>query len=62
MNGVPIADAFKQGRESVITFYDPDSQNTIEKLTVDWLNSESAKFASAVRQIKKICFSTDRQR
>ena len=62
MNGVAISDAYKQKRESVITFYDPESEDRISKLVVNWLNSESARFASAVRQIKKVCLSTGRQR
>lgn len=62
MNGVAIAEAYKAGRESVITFYDPEDENTVSKLTVGWLNSEAAKFASAVRQIKKVCLSTGQQR
>jgi hypothetical protein len=62
MNGVAIADAWKTGRESVITFFDPESEDRIATLTVNWLNSEAARFASAVRQIKKVCLSTGRQR
>ena len=62
LNGVAIADAFKIGRESVITFYDPEEKNEVSALTIEWLNSEAARFASAVRQIKKVCLSTGRKR
>lgn len=62
MNGVAIADAHKVGRESIIKFFDPTSEDRISKLTINWLNSESARFASAVRQIKKVCLSTARYR
>lgn len=62
MHGVVITDAYKVRRESIITFYDPDTENKIDSLVVNWLNSESARFASAVRQIKKVCLSTERQK
>jgi hypothetical protein len=63
MNNVPIANAYKrEKRETVITFLDPKTDDKIAQLSVGWLNSESAKFAGAVRQIKKICFSTYNQR
>jgi hypothetical protein len=62
LKGVAIADAYKVNRESVITFFDPKDEDQISKLVVDWLNSEAANFASAVRQIKKVCLSTDRNR
>lgn len=62
MRNVPISDACKTGREIVITFYDPEDEDKISKLSIDWLNSEAAMFASAVRQMKKVCWSTGRQR
>ena len=60
LKGVPIADAQKCGRETVITFYDP--QDRIKSLAVDWLNSEASQFASRVRQLKKVVYSTARVR
>ena len=62
MNRVNIVNACKDGREAVVTFQDPLEDDRIAKLSIDWLNSEAAKFANAVRSIKKICFSTGRQR
>jgi hypothetical protein len=62
LNGVAISEAYKVGRESIITFYDPQDADVISKLAVDWLNSEAAKFAGAVRQIKKVCLSTGKYR
>jgi hypothetical protein len=62
MNGVSITNAIRKGREAMITFYDPEAENTVSVLSIKWLNSEAAKFASAVRQIKKVSFSTGQQR
>jgi hypothetical protein len=61
LNKVPIVEAQKAGRETVVTFYDPQDQNRIPDLMVTWLNSEAARFASAVRQIKKVSYSTERR-
>jgi hypothetical protein len=60
LKGVAIADAFKVGRDTIIVFYDPEDR--IGQLAVDWLNSEASQFASRVRQLKKICYSTARSR
>jgi hypothetical protein len=62
MNNVPIVEACKTGKESKVIFYDPVQSEKIPQLSVDWLNSEAARFAGAVRQIKKVCFSTGKQR
>jgi len=62
MNNVAIAKAFKIGKESVITFLDPVQEERIDELSIDWLNSEAAKFASCVRQIKKVCLATKNRR
>ena len=60
MRNLPIAEAFKHGRESIIIFYDPESK--LHGLAIEFLNSESARFASAVRQIKKVCLATGNDR
>lgn len=59
---VPIADAYKSGREVFVTFHDPETEDRIAKLMVDWLNSESAAFASSQRQLKKVIWATGRER
>ena len=61
LSGLGISEAYKNGREAVVTFYDPKEEDRVDKLAVDFLNSESARFANAVRQIKKICFSTGKK-
>lgn len=55
---IPIADAYKSGREVFVTFHDPEDEDQIAKLMVDWLNSESASFASSQRQLKKVIWAT----
>lgn len=62
LHTIPIAEAFKSGRATIIVFLDPEDQDRINTLAVDWLNSEAAKFASAVRQLKKVTFATQRER
>lgn len=66
MHGVPIVEALRYGHETIVTFYDPEptdgTPGAIDKLAIKWLNSEAAKFASHVRQMKKVAFSTARYR
>jgi hypothetical protein len=62
MHGVAIVDAVRYGYELVVTFYDPEPaagmSGAVDTHAVKWLNSEAAKFASHVRQLKKVCLST----
>jgi hypothetical protein len=58
LKGLAIADAHKSGRETIIVFYDP--KDRIKTLAVEWLNSEASQFASRVRQLKKVVYSTAR--
>lgn len=55
LRGLSVSDAFRSGSEFAVRFYDPDGR--IPDLAVDFLNSESQRFASAIRSIKKICIA-----
>jgi len=52
MHGVVIAESYRDGREFLFKFYDPEGN--VAKLAITYANSESAKFADCVRRIKKI--------
>ena len=60
LNGLPIQDAVKVGRETILTFYDPELK--AKDLAISWLTSQASQFASRVRQIKKIVYSTGHER
>ena len=62
MNHVPIAEASKIGKEIIIVFLDPTDKDRVHALTMDWLNSESAKFANCLRSLKKVALSSQRTR
>ena len=65
MHGVAIYEATRFGPELVVTFYDPSPENgdgEVDRYAIRWLNSEAAKFAGHVRQLKKIALSTGRYR
>jgi hypothetical protein len=55
MRGVALAEAFRNGREFLFRFYDPESQ--IPKLSVEFTNSESARFGESCRRLKKVVYS-----
>lgn len=57
MRGVVVADIVRVGgpMDHKITFLDEDAR--IPLLSIEWLNSESAKFAMAQRALKKTCRS-----
>jgi len=59
MRDLPLAESYRDEREFMFRFLDPD--NRVEQLAIDFVNSESAKFASAVRRIKKITLSQPRK-
>jgi hypothetical protein len=56
MHNVPLAEAFRDGREFLFKFVDPD--NKIKELAIVFANSESAKFADCVRRLKKVTIAT----
>lgn len=57
MKGVVVVDIVRVGgpMDHKITFLDEESR--ISALSIEWLNSESAKFAMAQRALKKTCRS-----
>jgi hypothetical protein len=55
LRNVPLAEATRSGREFTFVFQDPEG--LIAKLSVEYMNSESARFADAVRRLKKVVFS-----
>lgn len=52
MNGVALAESYRDGREFMFKFL--DSNNRIKELSINFANSESAKFADCVRRLKKV--------
>ncbi len=52
MHNVPLAESYRDGREFMFKFLDPNSQ--IRDLAIKFANSESAKFADCVRRLKKV--------
>lgn len=62
MNHVPIAEATKVGHATLFVFFDPEEEDRVNKFITQWLNSESAKFANHVRNLKKVAFSSQRSR
>ncbi len=62
MNGVAIVEATKVGYNTLFVFFDPEDEDQVNKLVTTWLNSESAKFANHVRNLKKVAFSSQRAR
>lgn len=55
LRNVPLAEANRSGREFTFVFH--DTTGLIGKLSVEYMNSESARFADAVRRLKKVVFS-----
>lgn len=58
MSGVPVVDIVRLRSETLdvrITFGGDEPGPRTEQLALQWLNSESARFASAVRALKKAC-------
>lgn len=62
MHGVAIAEATKVGHATLFVFHDPEAEDQVNKHITQWLNSESAKFANHVRNLKKVAFSSQRSR
>jgi hypothetical protein len=60
MRNVPLASAERYGREFLFRFHDPD--NRIPQLTVEYVNSESARFADAQRRLRKVIISRPRNK
>lgn len=52
MRDVALAESMRDGREFRFTFRDDGSR--IPDLAMEYVNSESAKFAGAVRRLKKV--------
>lgn len=59
MRNVPLASAESFGREFLFHFADPGNQ--IPQLTVEYVNSEAAKFADAQRRLRKVLISRPRK-
>lgn len=62
MHGVAIAEATKVGHATLFVFFDPEDDDKVNTLITQWLNSESAKFANHVRNLKKVAFSSQRHK
>lgn len=60
MHNVPIAEATRVGNATLFVFLDPEEDNRVDKLVTQWLNSESARYANHVRNLKKVAFSSYR--
>jgi hypothetical protein len=52
LNGIPIVDARRTGRDFVITMLDPDER--VPALLDGWRGSEASRFSSRVRDIKRL--------
>ena len=55
MRDLPLAESYRHEREFVFKFY--DAEQKVGKLAVDYVNSEAARFADAVRRLKKVSIS-----
>jgi hypothetical protein len=57
MRGVPVADVVRGSGLMDVTIVFVDVEKRVQSLAIEWLNSESAKFAMAQRSLKKTCRS-----
>jgi hypothetical protein len=55
VNGMGVVDIWREGAEFRLVFWDPEHR--IRELHIEFLNSICAKFATAVKQIKKAAHS-----
>lgn len=55
MRDIPLAESYRYDREFIFRFLDPE--NKINALTIEYVNSESARFADAQRRLKKVIIS-----
>lgn len=60
MNNVPLAESFRDGREFMFKFL--DQAKLIPQLSIQYANSESAKFADCVRRLKKVTIAQGNNR
>lgn len=58
MKDLPLAQSERYGREFIFKFFDPTLR--ISKLAIEYVNSESARFADAQRRLKKVIISRPR--
>lgn len=56
MCGLPLAESLRLEREFIFRFL--DKENRIGALAIDYVNSESARFADAQRRLKKVVISS----
>jgi hypothetical protein len=55
MVGLPLAESIRYEREFVFRFL--DTADRVGALAIDYVNSESARFADAQRRLKKVVIS-----
>ena len=59
MRDLALAESYRYEREFVFRFQDPEGR--IAKLTIEYVNSEAARFADAQRRLKKVIISRPAQ-